>query len=140
MLCVDVNVLVAAFRADHPAHEAATEWLGSARVADETVVVLTEVAASFLRIVTNRRIWKSPSAIAEAVTFLEVLLASPVVHHLTPGQSRWRIFTEFLTAHAASGDAIPDALLAAAARDLNATLVSFDRGFSRYDTVSLLLL
>lgn len=74
----DVNLLVAASRTDHPAHEPAVAWLRAA-LADCTqgssFCLLPMVAVGFVRIVTNRRVFHQPTPIESAVTFLRSLLA-----------------------------------------------------------------
>ncbi len=47
MLCLDVNVLIDAFRADVPRHVAVHPWLDIARNDHEAVALLPEVALSF---------------------------------------------------------------------------------------------
>ena len=57
----DVNVLVAAFRADHPHHADARKWLGLARAAcaagQDSLAVLPMVLAGFLHLVTNPKVF-----------------------------------------------------------------------------------
>lgn len=77
----EVNVLVAAARGDHPHHAAARSWLEDALAATETGAAFTlmpMVVASFLRLVTNPKIRVQPTPIADAVDFVDVILAMPV--------------------------------------------------------------
>ncbi len=60
MLLPDVNVLVYAHREDLAAHPVARGWLESALNGDEPVGLFNPTLASFLRIATNRRIFKTP--------------------------------------------------------------------------------
>jgi len=78
----DVNVLVAASRADHPHHGVARAWLEGAVSSSETGAVLTlmpMVLASFLRLVTSPKIFQQATPIEDAVAFVDALLASPGV-------------------------------------------------------------
>ena len=63
----DVNVLVAAFRADHPHHRSALDWLNQARAACEAgrapLRVLPMVLCGFLRLVTNPKVFAQPDSI-----------------------------------------------------------------------------
>jgi predicted nucleic acid-binding protein len=52
----DVNVLVAAFRADHPHHGPAGGWLDSGIAEAAPLTVVRLVAVAFLRLVTSRRL------------------------------------------------------------------------------------
>ena len=76
----DVNVLVAAFRADHTHHASARSWLDQARrtcLAGRTsLTLLPVVVTGFLRLVTNPRVFVQPDAIEDAVAFVDALLAS----------------------------------------------------------------
>jgi len=140
MLCVDVNVLVSAFRAGSLHHGPAYGWLDAAQRGSEPVVVLAEVAAAATRVLTNPQIWPSPSDPAEVLQAIEDLLASPVVSLMEAPGHRWPIFTELVTGQQLRGNDIPDALLAASVLALGATLVSFDRGFTRFTALELALL
>lgn len=132
MLFVDVNVLVDAFRPDSPGHAHARAWLEAARVGTEPVAVLPEVAASFVRIVSNRRIWRLPSSTTDALAFVAALRGSPAVHWAHAGPRQWDLFEGLVHENALTGDEVPDAYLAAAALERGATFVTSDRGFSRF--------
>ena len=53
MILVDVNVLVAAHRGDHPHHELVRPWFADLTSGDEPFWVPDSVWASFVRISTN---------------------------------------------------------------------------------------
>ena len=79
----DVNVLVAASRSDHPHHAVARTWLEHALAAAESGAAFTlmpMVITSLLRLVTSPRIFVQPTPIADAVTFVDAILAVPGVH------------------------------------------------------------
>ena len=67
----DVNVLVAAYRADHAHHDAAYAWLAEARrncaQGSDTFTLLPMVATAFLRLVTNQRVFTEPDSIEDAI-------------------------------------------------------------------------
>ena len=140
MLCVDVNVLVCAFRADAAHHAAAVTWLDGAQRGSEPLVILPEVAAGMLRVISNPRIWPEPSPSHEAMTALDDLLASPVVTVREAPSGRWPRFVSLVSSLQLSGNDVPDALLAAAAMELGATFVTFDRGFGRFEGLRLRML
>ena len=140
MLCPDVNVLVLAFRADTSHHQQAHTWLDAAQRGSEPVVVLAEVAAAVVRILTNPRAWAHPSTSTEVLACIDDLVTSPCVVLAEGPVGRWPRFAEMLKSGDFSGNDVPDVFLAAAAIDLGATLVTFDRGFSRFDGLALQLL
>jgi uncharacterized protein len=132
MLCVDVNVLVHAFRPTSPRHEHVRPWLDSAAQGPERIGVLPFVGSAFVRIVTNRRIFREPTPPVEAVEFVDALLTAPRTLLVEPGQGHWGIFCDLVRAQRLTGDDVPDAFLAAAALEMGATLVTSDRGFGRF--------
>jgi len=78
----DVNILVAASRSDHPHHKIAYAWLEEATssCADgATLRLMPMVVASFLRLVTNAKIFIHPTPVENAVEFLDALFAVPGV-------------------------------------------------------------
>lgn len=132
MLCADVNVLVDAFRTDAPGHVSARAWLDDARRGTEPLALLPEVASAFVRIVSNRRIWRLPSSATDALDFVSALRASPAVRWQHAGPRQWDIFDGLVRDLGLTGDDVPDAYLAAAALEAGATFVTSDRGFARF--------
>lgn len=64
MLLPDVNVLIYAHREDAPEHGRYAAWLTSLTEASEPFALSEIVLASFLRIVTNPRIFDPPTPIS----------------------------------------------------------------------------
>lgn len=129
----DVNVLVAASRADHPHHGVARAWLEGAVGSSETGAVLTlmpMVLASFLRLVTSPKIFQQATPIEDAVAFVDALLASPGVELAALGPE-WTRLRQLCLDKQLSGNDVPDAWVAAAVVQLGEHLVSFDRDFRK---------
>jgi toxin-antitoxin system PIN domain toxin len=129
----DVNVLVAASRADHPHHGVARAWLEAAVGSSETGAVLTlmpMVLASFLRLVTSPKIFQQVTPIEDAVAFVDALLASPGVELAALGPE-WTRLRQLCLDKQLSGNDVPDAWVAAAVVQLGEHLVSFDRDFRK---------
>ncbi|NKI96216.1 TA system VapC family ribonuclease toxin [Rhizobacter sp. SG703] len=129
----DVNVLVAAFRSDHPHHIVARPWLEQAVAAvssGTTLTVMPMVVASFLRLVTSPRIFRSPTPIEQAVDFVDALLAVPGVQLMELG-SEWPRLRRLCLDKQFAGNLLPDAWLAAAVVHSGEHLVSFDRDFRK---------
>jgi hypothetical protein len=129
----DVNVLIAASRTDHPHHKVARAWLNEVITACEigmSLKVMPMVAASFLRLVTNSRIFVQPTPIERAVAFLDALLAVPGVEMPVQG-GEWAIVRELCAANKLAADDIPDAWLAASVIHQSEHLVTFDTDFRR---------
>ena len=124
----DVNVLIAASRSDHPHHKAAYACMEEAIAScaeGGSVKVMPMVAASFLRLVTNSKIFVRPTPIADAVEFLDVILAVPGVE-MPPLGTEWPILRQLCIEKKLATNDIPDAWLAAAVIQLGEHLVTFD--------------
>ncbi len=129
----DLNVLLAASRTDHPHHETALRWLKQAIAECDTggsIEILPMVAAGFLRLATNPRIFVAPMPIGAAIEFIDSLLAIPGVDMPDLGRE-WPTLRQLSRDHNLAANDITDAWIAAAVRTLGGHLVTFDRGFSR---------
>lgn len=129
----DVNVLVAASRSDHPHHKTAYAWLNEAIAActdGASLKLMPMVVASFLRLVTNSRIFVHPTPVQNAVEFLDALFAVPGVE-MPPLGAEWPILRQLCTEKNLTANEIPDAWLAAAVIQLGEHLVTFDTDFKK---------
>jgi uncharacterized protein len=136
----DVNLWVYAFRSDSPFHESARDELqGSTRTGDP-FLFSPHLAASFLRLVTNSRIFARPSPLHEAWAFVDVLEARENSVKVDLDPMTFGIFKHLSLVSRATGNEIPDALLASIAIRHDATFVTADRRFERYDGLLIRLL
>jgi len=129
----DVNVLVAASRADHPHHAVARSWLeGAVQAAGAGAAfsLMPMVVASFVRLVTSPKIFQQATPVEDAVTFVDALLASPGVQ-LAPLGAEWPKLRQLCLDKQLGGNAVPDAWLSAAVVHQSEHLVSFDRDFRK---------
>ena len=132
MILPDVNVLVYAQRQELPDHERYRRWLEAALNGDEPVAFVGPVVSGFLRVVTNRRIFVTPTPLDGAVAHLETMLGAPAaVTPDLPGAGVRALIAQ-CRAGDAVGDLVSDAYLAALATALSAELVSADRDFARF--------
>jgi toxin-antitoxin system PIN domain toxin len=135
MNVLDVNVLLAAFREEHPAHERATGWISGSIETGEPFTVPGLVWVGFMRMATNRRVFAVPATFDQAWEFAQaVQRQGPYIAHLAGG----RELAEFARIGAdasASGDLVTDAYVAATASTLGASVVTFDRDFRKFDGV-----
>jgi len=135
VLLLDVNVVLAAHRDDHPHHERVRGWFDRLLAGDEPFGVPFTVWASFLRLATNRRVFPRPTPRSDAFEFLAAVRAQP--HHVAtePGRRHFDLLQRMCQEADASGDLLPDAVLAAVAVEHGCTVVSLDRDFARFPTV-----
>ena len=122
----DVNILVAASRRDHVHHTPALAWLEGAleTSADgQMLAILPMVASGFLRLATHPKVFVEPTPLKAAQAFLRAVLDTPNVTMPMLGEE--------CAQHKPSGNAIPDAWIAAAALSHHLHLVTFDKDFRR---------
>ncbi len=132
MVLLDANVLIGIFRPDDPDHETLKTWLEETLNDGHTVTFPALVEVAFLRIVTHPRIFKTPSALEEAIDFLQTIQESGQFRE-TPWtlrmRGRWWQWCREL--HLERND-VNDACLAATAAESRCRLISRDGGFSRF--------
>lgn len=138
----DVNVLVAASRADHPHHGVARAWLEHAlggTGAGTSFTLMPMVVASFLRLVTSPKVFREATPVEDAIAFVDALLALPGVQLASLG-AEWPKLRQRCLDMRLAGNDLPDAWLSAAVEHTGEHLVSFDRDFRRLLTRSQLTL
>lgn len=125
MIAPDTSVLVAGFVPDHPFHAAAEAVLAEVRASGCLVAHTT--AETYAVLSAPGGVYRV--APETAVAYLNDLLgeSAPV----QPCAGAYREALELLSGHGHAGGVIYDALIALAARDATATLVSLDRRAER---------
>lgn len=136
MILWDVNLWVYAFRADSVLHGPAFHEIDAGSRAVEPFLFCPHVAASFLRLVTNPRIFREPSSSAEAWQFVDALESRASAVRVDFDAMAWGVFKHVCLVSSSIGNRVPDALLAALAIRHDATLVTADRGFERFAGLS----
>jgi toxin-antitoxin system PIN domain toxin len=129
---LDVNIVLAAHRADHPRHEPARHWFDELLRSRRPFTVPDVVWVGFVRIATNRRIFTVPTPVDDAFAFVRAVRAQPGYAAVAPGASHRTLFEDACRDADAAGDLAVDAYLAALALEHDCTLVSFDRDFARF--------
>jgi uncharacterized protein len=139
---IDVNVLVAAHREDHPNHKVAEKWLSeTVNGGDSSVSVVMSVGivSSFVRLVTNSKLFPEPSSTAEAIDFIDWLLESKKAQFIQ-STNEWESFRSIVLDGGLIVNSIPDAHLASLALSLSEPFVTFDKGFKLLLPRSLIVL
>ncbi len=135
MLLLDVNVVLAAHRADHPHHQSVRSWFDAMLAGEERFTVPALVWASFLRLATNRRIFEVPTPRPEAFAFVEATCAQPFHLPVSPGPRHLTLLRRLCDEADALGDLIADATIAAVAAEHGCEVVTLDRDFARFESV-----
>lgn len=132
MLAPDVNILVYAHRADESVHRAYREWLEDLVNQRHVFGLSCLVAAAFVRIVTNRKIYRAPTSLPVAIAAIDELLERPNCRLLMPSDAHWTHFAALCRATRASGKLVADAQHAAVAIEAGCTWVTRDMDFARF--------
>lgn len=135
MLLLDVNVVLAAHRDDHPHHATVRPWFDALVAGSDDFAVPDGVWASFLRLATNRRIFPVPTPLADAFGFIEATNAQPGHLRLGPGRRHLALLRRLCEEADATGDLVPDAVLGAIAVEHGCKVATLDRDFTRFASV-----
>jgi hypothetical protein len=79
--------------------------------------------------VTHPRIFREPTPLGVALTFIGEVRDRQNCLHGMPGERHWEIFTRLCRAADAKGNVVPDAYLAALAIEVGAEWVTTDRDY-----------
>jgi toxin-antitoxin system PIN domain toxin len=128
----DVNVFVYARRRESDRHDEYRDWLEGELNGLEPFGVSDQVLASFMRIVTNHRVYKEPTPPIDALAFCDQIRNAPAAVPVVPGDQQWSIFSGLVRDGNSRANAIPDAWFAALAIEAGATWITTDAGFARF--------
>ena len=126
----DINVLIYAHREDAPEHHRYAAWLKALGEADEPFAVAEIVLASFLRIVTNHKIFEPRTPMETAIAFCQRLVEWPRAVLVMPTRRHWDLFVS-LCANI-QGPLVAEAYLAALAIEHGCELITTDSDFARF--------
>jgi len=132
MILPDVNVLIYAFRGDVSQHRVCRSWLAAVISSDARFGISPLVLSALVRITTNPRAFRMPSAIDEAFEFCEDLLRQPHCQVVEPGERHWDIFRRLCIETDIRGSRVTDAWFAALAIEWGCEWVTFDRDYERF--------
>jgi toxin-antitoxin system PIN domain toxin len=128
----DVNVLIYAHRSDYPDHDAYGAWLEGMVGAHERFALSELVLSGFVRVVTNRKVFRDPTPPEVALHFCSSLRSRANAVVLQPGPRHWSIFDDLVRASNARGGLVSDAYHAALAIEYGCTWASTDSDFARF--------
>lgn len=133
MIGVDTNVLIYAHRRESPRHEVALRRITEIAESDAPWGLPVFCLAEFVRVVTHLRVFSPPSALADALEFLDQLLQSPSVRVLLPTPGYPLAFRRVCTSAGVRGNLAFDAQIAAVCREHGIDqLLTADRDFARF--------
>jgi toxin-antitoxin system PIN domain toxin len=116
-----------------PFHEAAEACLRTLAESSAIWAIPWPCVHEFLAVVTNPRIFRTPSPLPVAIAQCEAWLKSPSLRRIGETENHWEHLNRIATQCAITGGAIHDARIAALCRQHGVrTLYSVDRDFSRF--------
>jgi toxin-antitoxin system PIN domain toxin len=128
----DVNVLIYAHREDAPEHDRYALWLKDLVAGPEPFALSDLVLSSFLRLVTNRRIFAPATPMDIALEFCHRLIRWPTSIIVRPRSEHWPIFVDLIRSAGIQGAMVTDAYLAAVAIEHGCEFITTDSDFARF--------
>lgn len=137
MIIPDANLLLYAYNASFPQHQAARLWWEAALSSAESVGLSWQTITVFLRIGTHSRAFLQPFGSDEAAAIVESWMEQPMVQLVVPSAQHWSILRKIIAKSQISGPLVMDAHLAALAIEYGATLHTHDQDFNRFEGLKL---
>lgn len=134
-MLLDANLLLHAVDEQSRHHAAASEWLTDTLRGDRRVALPWQTIGAFERIVTHPRLTENPMSGAQAWALVQDWLDVPLCWIPPTSERTARILRQLIDRHALTGNAIPDAQLAALAIEHGLSVVSADSDFARLPEV-----
>jgi uncharacterized protein len=138
VICPDVNVLIYAHRREFQFSDAADRLLEELFAGEHRVGLSVLVLGGFLRVATSLT-QIAPTALSDALDFVDYLIAEPRAVLVAPGLEHWKITARLCASTRATGKVIADAQHAAVAIEHGATWLTADGDFARFAKLGLKL-
>jgi toxin-antitoxin system PIN domain toxin len=132
MILVDTNILLYAEDRLSPHHAKACQWWDTQLSGESPVCLCWLILTAFIRISTNRQIFKKPLTVEQAIKRVQSWIDQPCVRLINPTESHWQTFQLMLNEGQAKANLVPDAHLATLAVEHGCVLYSTDSDFSRF--------
>jgi toxin-antitoxin system PIN domain toxin len=132
VILIDANILIHATDPRSERHEQAQSWLDGQLSGDTRVGLPWESVLSYMRIVTNQRVFERPQSVTVAWRHVEEWLDCECVWVPVPGTAHRSILAGLLGDLGGGPKLIPDAHLAALAIEHGLALCSYDGDFARF--------
>ena len=116
-----------------PFHSRARGWWDGVLSSESDVGLCYPSILGFLRMTTNRRVFASPLAVADALDRVQSWLDQPNAILLTPSGRHWPILADLLRTANVGANLTTDAHIAAYAIEHAGTVYSNDGDFGRFD-------
>lgn len=135
MKLVDANVLLYVVNRDEHHHTEALRWLNRALSEVETIGFAWLSLTAFLRVSTRAGVFPRPLEVDKAVGVVRGWLAQGPALVIEPTVRHLDVLAGLLANVGTAGNLVNDAHLAALALEHDATVVSYDSDFGRFEGV-----
>jgi uncharacterized protein len=132
VILVDANLLIYASVDSMPQHERARDWLDERLNGATPVGLPWPSLLSFLRVITNPRVFERPVTMADAWAQVQAWLTCDTVWIPQPEERHREILGGLVQAPGVHANLVPDAHLAAIAIEHGLILCSADGDFARF--------
>lgn len=129
----DINVLVYAHRSDEVVHKFYREWLEEALRSNTPFGLSALVAGGFLRIVTNPKIYATPTPVETALAAMDAIVSHPNCVCVGTEPDHISRLSSLCRAASVTGKHVADAQHAAIAISAAACWVTRDIDFRRFE-------
>jgi toxin-antitoxin system PIN domain toxin len=136
MIVPDANLLIYAYDATSPHHDAARDWWEGALSGSEPVGLPWIVILAFTRLMTHPTVSENPMTVGQAREAVEAWLACDHVRLLSVDPDTIDVFFAMLAEAGMGGNLTTDALIAATASDHGGCVYTNDRDFDRFADVA----
>lgn len=138
MIAVDTNLLVYAHRLESPFHRQAGACIASLANGLGSWAIPWPCVHEFFAVVTNPRVFNTPTPVDVAVDTIDAWLAAPTLHLLHETSLHWRLLRESIRSGLISGPRVHDARIAVLCQQHGVReLWSADRDFSRFPELTV---
>jgi len=132
MILPDLNLILYAHNRAAPSHLQAKEWWETTLSSTRPVALCWAVMLGFVRLSTQRRVFREPLPVSAACSEVRAWLAQPQVIILEPGRRHASIVFDLLERLGTAGNLTTDAHLAALAIEHQCELCSTDSDFNGF--------
>jgi toxin-antitoxin system PIN domain toxin len=135
MIVPDVNLLLYAELDMHPLHAKARTWWEAVLNGERQVGLAPVCIFGFVRLSTNRRVFREPLAVKDATARVQRWLDTEIATMLVPGSRHLELAFRLLEQLGTGANLTTDVQIAAHALEHQAEVYSNDRDFARFEGV-----
>jgi toxin-antitoxin system PIN domain toxin len=135
-IALDANALIFGVDDESPFQAAALDAIEDLKSRDEITYLFWPVAAAFVRITSNPRLYHHPLALSKAIENIQELLSNGHVRTGSEGEGFFDVFSQACAEARATGNLVSDAYIVALMRQHGVRrILTHDRDFRKFDGI-----